>query len=179
MVDYERTIQIEDIEDAAKVLNVPLYEYVTFPHITMDKEHPIVTPHPVPVGYIHLKRPQQTVMKKNGMSTEINQRSAITNQVMGKDKNGRESDLENCMLTSLGMSHTLKELNGPRADDSVAKKEMLQAIATKGYVTEAELTDDVTNKTTLNTVDTYFLGMGLKTDLVSKGLKLPTEIKKE
>ena len=56
---------------------------------------------------------------------------------------------------------------------------MLQAIATKGYVTEAELTDDVTNKTTLNTVDTYFLGMGLKTDLVSKGLKLPTEIKKE
>lgn len=179
MVDYERTIQIEDIEDAAKVLNVPLYEYVTFPHITMDKDRPIVTSHPVPVGYIHLKRPQQTVMKKNGMSTEINQRSAITNQVMGKDKNGRESDLENCMLTSLGMQHTLKELNGPRADDSVAKKEMLQAIATKGYVTESELTDDVTNKTTLNTVDTYFLGMGLKTDLVSKGLKLPTEIRKE
>lgn len=179
MVDYERTIQIEDIEDAAKVLNIPLYEYVTFPHITMDKEHPIVTSHPVPVGYIHIKRPQQTVMKKNGMSTEINQRSAITNQVIGKDKNGRESDLENCMLTSLGMKHTLKELNGPRADDSVAKKEMLQAIATKGYVTEEELTDDITNKTTLNTVDTYFLGMGLKTDLVSKGLKLPTEIDKE
>ena len=179
MVDYERTIQIEDIEDAAKVLGIPLYEYVAFPHINMDKDHPIVTPHPVPVGYLHIKRPQQTVMKKNGMSTAINQRSAITNQVMGKDKNGRESDLENCMLTSLGMEHTLKELNGPRADDSVAKKEMLQAIATKGYVTEAELTDDVRNKTTLNTVDTYFLGMGLKTDLVSKGLKLPSELNKE
>lgn len=179
MVDYERSIQIEDIEDGAKVLNIPLYEHVAFPHINMDKEHPIVTPHPVPVGYLHIKRPQQTVMKKNGMSTAINQRSAITNQVMGKDKNGRESDLENCMLTSLGMQHTLKELNGPRADDSVAKKEMLQAIATKGYVTEAELTDDVRNKTTLNTVDTYFLGMGLKTDLVSKGLKLPSELSKE
>ena len=71
---------------------------------------------------------------------------------------------------TLGMSHTLKELNGPRADDSVAKKEMLQAISTKGYVTLGELTDDVTNKTTLNTVNTYFLGMGLKTDLISKGL---------
>ena len=179
MVDYERTVTIEDIEDAAKVLNVPLYEYVTFPHITMDKEHPIVTVQPVPVGYIHIKRPQQTVMKKNGMSTAINQRSAITNQVMGQDKNGRESDLENCMLVSLGMEKTLKELNGPRADDGVAKKEMLQAIATKGYVTEEELTDDVTNKTTLNTVNTYFLGMGLKTDLISKGLKLPTEVSKE
>lgn len=179
MVDYERDVTIEDIEDAAKVLNIPLYEYVAFPHLNMDKDHPVVTPHPIPVGYLHLKRPQQTVMKKNGMSTAIDQRSAITNQVTGKDKNGRESDLENCMLTSLGMEHTLKELNGPRADDSVAKKEMLQAIATKGYVTEAELTDDVTNKATLNTVDTYFLGMGLKTDLISKGLKLPTEIKKE
>lgn len=179
MVDYERTIQIEDIEDGAKVLNIPLYEHVAFPHINMDKEHPIVTPHPVPVGYLHIKRPQQTVMKKNGMSTAINQRSAITNQVMGKDKNGRESDLENCMLTSLGMEKTLKELNGPRADDSVAKKEMLQSIATKGYVVQSELTDDVRNKTTLNTVDTYFLGMGLKTDLVSKGLKLPSEVSKE
>lgn len=179
MVDYERTVTVEAIEAAAKVLNVPLYEYVTFPHFTMDKEHPIVTAHPIPVGYLHLKRPQQTVMKKNGMSISINQRSAITNQVTGKDKNGRESDLENCMLTSLGMEKTLKELNGPRADDSVAKKEMLQAIATKGYVTLDELTDDVTNKTTLNTVDTYFLGMGLKTDLVSKTLKLPTEIKRE
>ena len=179
MVDYEATPQIEDIEDAAKVLNIPLYEYVTIPHLTMDNDHPVVTPHKIPVGYLHMKRPQQTVMKKNGLSTSSDMRSAITNQVIGADKNGRESDLENAILVSLGMKHTLKELNGPRADDSVAKKEMLQAISTKGYVALSELTDDVTNKTTLNTVNTYFLGMGLKTDLVSKGLKLPTEVDKE
>ena len=59
-------------------------------------------------------------MKKNGISTDITERSALTNQVTGKDKNGRESDLENSMLISLGMTETLKELNGPRADDSVA-----------------------------------------------------------
>ena len=29
-------------------------------------------------------------MKKNGISTDISERSAITNQVTGKDKNGRE-----------------------------------------------------------------------------------------
>lgn len=179
MVDYEATPKLEDIEDAAKVLDIPLYEYIEIPHLNMDNEHPIVTPVRVPVGYLHLKRPQQTVMKKNGLSTSNEMRSAITNQVIGADKNGRESDLENIILISLGMSHTLKELNGPRADDSVAKKEMLQAISTKGYVTLGELTDDVTNKTTLNTVNTYFLGMGLKTDLISKGLKLPTEIDKE
>lgn len=173
VVDYERDIQMEDIEAAAKVINVPLYEYVEFKHYTMDKEHPTVTKYPIPVGYIHLKRPQQTVMKKNGMSITSEQRSAFTGQVTGADKNGRESDLENCMLTSLGMKHTLKELNGPRADDLVMKKEMLQMISEKGYLQLSELTDDIENKTTLNTINTYFLGMGLHTDLVTKGLKLP------
>ena len=173
IVDYERDVHIEDIEKAAKVINVPLFEYVSFPHFTMDNEHPTVTKHKIPVGYIHLKRPQQTVMKKNGMSVTSEQRSAFTGQVTGADKNGRESDLENCMLTSLGMKKTLKELNGPRADDLVAKKEMLQSIATKGYVQLGELTDKLENKTTLNTINTYFLGMGLHTDLVTKGLQLP------
>lgn len=178
IVDYERDVTVEDIQKAADVIHVPLFEYVSFPHYTMDKEHPMVTKYKIPSGYIHMKRPQQTVMKKNGISTSSEQRSAITNQVMGADKNGRESDLENAMLRSLGMTYSLKELNGPRADDMVAKKEMLQAISTKGYVTLEELTDEVENKTTLNTVDTYFYGMGLCTDLVTKGLKLPSTLRK-
>lgn len=179
MVDYEVNVTVEQIEKAADVLGIPLYEYVTFPHVNMDKDNPIVTPHPVPVGYLHIKRPQQTVMKKNGMSTGTARRAGITNQVTGEDKNGRESDLENCMLVSLGMKATLKELNGPRADDSIAEKEMLQKISTKGYFQLDELTDDVANKATLNAVDTYFLGMGLKTDLITKGLKLPINIENE
>lgn len=179
IVDYERTIQMEDIERAAKVINIPLYEYVSFPHLTMNNEEPTVTKIPIATGYIHMKRPQQTVMKKNGSSIAIDERSAITNQVTGGDKNGRESDLENSMLVGKGMHNLLKELNGPRADDSVAKQEMLQQIATTGYCSLADLTDDVTNKTTLNTVNTYFLGMSLKTDLITKGMKLPYSIKKE
>ena len=179
MVDYERDLQVEYIEAAAKVIDVPLFEYVTMPHLTMDKENPIITKHKVPVGYIHLKRPQQTVMKKNGLSVEADQRSAFTGQVTGGDKNGRESDLENCMLTSLGMKYTLKELNGPRADDLVMKKEMLDQINRNGYTELSGLTDKVENKTTLNTINTYFLGMGLHTDLITKGLKLPYTLDKE
>lgn len=179
MVDYEVDLKIENIEKAAKVLGIPLYEYVTFPHFTMDKNNIPSTPHRIPVGYIHIKRPQQTVMHKNGMSTGTGKRAGITNQVTGEDKNGRESDMENCMLTSMGLNKTLKELNGPRADDSVAEKEMLKSISEKGYVNLNELTDDVSNKATLNAVNTYFLGMGLKTDLLTKGLKLPKNIDAE
>ena len=179
MVDYERTITMDDIERAAKFLNIPLYEYVYMPHVSGDKDHPTVTKERVLVGYINIKRTQQTVMKKNGLSTTIDKRSAVTNQVVRADKNGRESDLENIMLTSLGLTNTLKELNGPRADDMVMKQEMLQSINTKGYVNLTDLTDDIGNKTTLNTVDVYFLGMSLNTDLVTKGLKTIGTLRKE
>ena len=179
IVDYEHTIDMEDIERAAKVINVPLFEDVYMPHITMDKSKVICTKEPVPVGYINIKRTQQTVSKKNGISTNIDSRSAITGQVTGGDKNGRESDLENTMLISLGLTNTLRELNGPRADDIHMKEQMLRDISLNGYSTMANLEDDVLNKTTLNTTSVYFLGMGLNTDLVTKGLMLPSELKKE
>ena len=172
MVDYEHTIVYQDCKDAADILGIPLYERVAFPHLSGDPDNPVVTQVEVPVGYLHLKRPQQTIMKKNGMSVSADKRSGITMQVTGADKNGRESDLENCMLVSLGMEHTLKELNGPRADDMVAKDAMNSAIAEKGFVEEADIPDDVSNKTTLNVVNTYLLGMGLHSDLITPGLKL-------
>lgn len=118
-------------------------------------------------------------MKKNGISTEIRQRSAITNQVTGGDKNGRESDLENIMLTSMGLNYTLKELNAPRADDMKMKQEMLRDIAVNGYTRLADMTDSVENKTTLNTVNTFLLGMSLRSDLVTKGLMLPKTLREE
>ena len=61
IVDYENTIKMEDIERAANVLKIPLFENVYTPHITMDKEKVICTKEPVPVGYLNLKRTQQTL----------------------------------------------------------------------------------------------------------------------
>lgn len=61
IVDYEHNLTMEDIEAGAKVLNVPLFEYVSMPHITMDKSRVVTTKNPVPVGYILVKRPQQTI----------------------------------------------------------------------------------------------------------------------
>lgn len=177
--DYENTIVMEDVERAAKVLKIPLFEHVYMPHLSMDKNEIVRTQIPVPVGYVHVKRTQQTVSKKNGISTSIDSRSAMTGQVTGSDKNGRESDLENIMLVSLGMTNTLKELNGPRADDMTMKRQMLTEIAEKGYVQLSELDDDVSNKTTLNTANVYLLGMGLNSDLVTKGLMLKSTIKEE
>ena len=179
VVDYEHSLTVEEIYSAAKVLKIPLFEDVYMPFVSMDNDNVVVTQKPVPVGYIHVKRPQQTVMKKNGMSTTISKRSAITNQVTGSDKNGRESDLENSMLAVYGLDKTLAEINGPRADDPVMKSEMLQQIYTRGYCNYDELTNDISNKTTLNTVDTYLKGMVLDSDLVTTGLMLNSTLRKE
>ena len=177
--DYEHTIKMEDVERAAKVLKIPLFENVYTPHITMDNEKVICTKEPVPVGYLNLKRTQQTLSKKNGISTNIDQRSALTAQVTGADKNGRESDLENTMLASLGMENALRELNGPRADDLTMKNQMLRDIALYGYTKLEDMDDDPANKTTLNTVNVFLLGMGLQSDLVTKGLMLKDTLKEE
>ena len=168
--DYERDLTMEDIMDGADVLNIPLFEYVAFPHYTMDKDNVVITKEKIPVGYCHVKRTQQTLAKKNGISTTVDTRSALTGQVTGADKNGRESDLENSMLIALNMKNLLRELNGPRADDPVMKQQMYTEINNKGYFTLDELESDPANKTTLNTVNAYFLGMGLNTDLVTRGL---------
>lgn len=179
ITDYEADLRIDDIEDAANVLKIPLFEKVAFPHYTMDKNNVIVSKEAVPVGYCHVKRTQQTVAKKNGISTTADIRSSLTGQVTGADKNGRESDLENSMLISLGMTDLLKELNGPRADDMYMKQQMYTAINSKGYVSLSDMDSDSGNKTTLNTVDTYLLGMGIKSDLVTKGLMLKKTLDKE
>ena len=65
IVDYEYTIKIEDIERAAKVLKIPLFENVYMPHLTMDKDKIICTKEPVPVGYLNIKRTQQTLKPLN------------------------------------------------------------------------------------------------------------------
>jgi len=176
-VNYERDLTIEQIEDAAKILGVPLMEKVAMPFVNGNKDNPVLTKYEVPVGYLHIKRMQQILSKKNTTSTDISSRSQLTNQVVGKDKNARESDAETIALVTLGAENSLKELLGGRADDSVMKTEMYSEIAKKGYVSLNELTNNVENKTTLNTVDTYLIGCGIKSDLVTKSLALPKTLK--
>lgn len=178
IVNYERDLTIENIEAAAKVLDVPLMEKVAMPFVNGNTDSPVLTKYEVPVGYLHIKRMQQILSKKNTTSTDISSRSALTGQVVNKDKNARESDAETFSLVTLGAEASLRELLGPRADDMTMKTEMYSEVSKKGYVSLDELTNNVENKTTLNTVDTYLLGCGIKSDLITKTLALPRTLKK-
>jgi hypothetical protein len=170
VVDYERDLRIEDVEKAAKRLGVPLFEKVAMPFVNKDTNNPIMTKFEVPVGFIHVKRMQQILSKKNTTSTEVGSRSALTGQVVGRDKNARDSDSENFALVTIDATETLRELMGPRADDMVMKNEMYSSIAKNGFVSLNGLTNDVDNKVTLNAVDVHLIGMGIKSDLITDNL---------
>ena len=73
----------------------------------------------------------------------------------------------------------MKELNGPRADDLIMKQQMYTKIANDGYVSLEDLDSDPANKTTLNTVDVFLMGMGFNSDLVTKGLMLKKTLNEE
>lgn len=173
MVDYENPLKIENIEKAAKFLDVPLFEKVVLPYASQDPNNPIITKHECLVGYLNIKRLQQLNFKKIGISTDISERNMITGQVAGHDKNSRNSDQETIALLTVGANVSLKELMSMRADDKVMKDEMNKKIARDGYVAMNELTDKLSNKTTLNSAAVFFIGAGLMTDLVMNDYFLP------
>ena len=173
IVDFERDVKMEHCEAAAKVIGIPLMETVFMPHITMDKNNVVATKEKCLVGYLNVKRTQQMVQKKNAVSISNEKKSSLTGQVVNKDKNARDTDIEASMLVALGADKILQEFHGPRSDDPVMKRQMNKSISTKGYVLLDELDNLPTNKVTLNTVNAFLLGAGIKTDLISDTYILP------
>lgn len=168
---YERDLSMDDIEDAAKFLGVELYEYVVLPYANPNGD-PIVTQHPVPVGWIHMKRVQQTVAKKNSMSIHTDSRQGKTGQVVGDDKNSRMSDMENISLITMGATNTMKEFTHAKADNMKAKAEMANCIKRDGFVSMKDVSTNASDKVALNTLDVFFTSAGLKTNIITDGLLL-------
>ena len=134
IVEYERDLTMENINACAEMMGVPLYERIALPYLTGDKENVLVSKSEVPVGYIHEKRMPQTLMKKSAASIKIDERNPKTGQVVGDDKNARNSDSEVYSRTTLGALSALKDFMSARADDTKSKNEMYAAIAKNGYV---------------------------------------------
>lgn len=176
IVEFERTIDMDKCEKAANVLGIPLYEYVYFRHLTGDKDNPVSTIDKCLVGYINVKRTQQLLFKKNGLSPTASRRSAITGQVVDDDKNARDSDIEASMLVSLGAKDILRELHGPRADDDVMKNQMINDINNKGFVSLDDLDSNPTNKVSLMSLTTYLTAAGIHSDLIGDNYILPKSL---
>jgi hypothetical protein len=170
--EKDREPSITDIENAANFLKIPLHEYVYTPFQKNESGKIIKTQIKIPVGYLHIKRMQQILSKKNSVSEGISKRSGKTGTVVGEDKAGRFTDMELYAFTALEADNIIKEFMSFRADDEVMKLDALRNISRDGYVEMNDLHSDVKNKQAINTLDVYFLGSGLKSDIVTPGMML-------
>ena len=180
IVEYERDLTIEQIQKCADYMKVPLLERVAYPYLNGDSEDVEVSPYPIPVGYINMKRLQQTLINKSHGSTEIDKRSPLSGQVNGHDKNARNSDLESYCLAAVGGDAALAEFMDPRADNEKAKRQMELAISRDGYVSLKDLDlADPYHKVALNTFNTYYLMQGIGSNLVCDTEHIPGPRKRD
>jgi hypothetical protein len=161
-------MRLTQIKKAADDLNIPLEEYIWYHDKGKDAIRTITK---VPVGYIHIKRVQQMLAKKNKYSLQNEDVDFKSGQPTGSAKVAAISDAEAFCLNVINANEALKEFMGPRADNQAKKREMYSDIAKNGYVMLDNLKDDIDQHTTLNTMNVYLIASGIRSDLVTTGLK--------
>lgn len=165
--DGSRVLKYENIDKAAKFLNIPLYEYVYIPHLSSDPNRPVRTKQPVLVGYLNIKRVQQLVSKKTGLALDDKKRDEETGQLRGDSKAGTMTAIENELLAGMGATNVLSEICGARADNVAEYDNMLEEISSTGSVKLSDIKTNQFDKPSLLQADLYFKLMGFKTDIVS------------
>lgn len=173
IVEFERDLTLENIFKCAENIGLPLFEKVAVPHINGSTENVVVTPEPVPVGWVHAKRMPQMLLEKNAGSISISKRGDTSGQVTGEDKNGVLSNVETYSMVASGATKGLQEFLGPRADNMVAKNQMYNAINRDGYVSLDELSNNQEDKVAINSLDVYFTMQGFRTNLVYPDCRIP------
>ena len=171
--------KIEQIEKAAKFLKVPLTEYVYLPFLyTNDKGEAVRTNYKALVVYVPIKKMKQFIGKKNNMSLSIDDRNLKTGRLMGHDKSGQTSDREFECLVVMNCPYTMRELATYRADTMKAKDEFYNEINTKGMVSLNDVNVERDDAIGRNTLNTYFLGAGIWSNLIGDTYYLPYTLKK-
>jgi hypothetical protein len=164
----KRVLRFENIEKAAKVLNIKLFEYVYMPHLSSDPNRPVRTRQPVLVGYINVKRPQQLVTKKTGLTLSDTNRDETSGIAKGDSKGGTTTGIENEMLVGVDADEILSEFCGVRGDNAAEYDNMISAISETGSVKLSDIKTSVYDKPTLLKTDLYLKAMGIKTDIISE-----------
>lgn len=174
----EHILRFENIEKAANLLNVKLFEYVYMPHLSSDPNRPVRTRQPVLVGYLNIKRPQQLVTKKTGLTMSDTNRDDISGTAKGESKGGTTTGIENEMLVGVDADEILSEFCGVRGDNAAEYDNMISAIAETGSVKLSDIKTSVYDKPTLLKTDLYLKAMGLKTDVISESYYSIDKIRK-
>lgn len=165
-----------EIEEALKVLDVPLLEKVALPYLYIDKDGKPVWSKEAMVIYIHIKKMKQFLTKKNSTPTSIDTRDMKSGLLVSFDKGGRTSDREMEAMAVMGLDHTMKEMSTWRADYMDAKSAAYQTISTLGMVKEDDIPIEDEDSIAKNTLNAYMISSLIQTNILNKDYMLPKTV---
>ena len=162
-----------DIEEALKILNVPLLEKVALPYLYIGKNGNPVWSKECMVIYIHLKKMKQFITKKNSTPTGIDNRDMKSGLLVSFDKGGKTSDREMEALAVMGLDETMEEMSTWRADYMDAKSVAYQTISTLGQIHKDDIPIEETDSISKNTLNAYMVSALINTNMLNKDYMLP------
>jgi hypothetical protein len=169
-----------NIKKAAKYLDIPLDEKITYPHfdnLTDGDDERIQSQTVAPVGYLLMRTPVQRVVKKSKQSVNVSTRDPITGQSTKSTKGGRVSYVDVAVMTAVGLDNCVREFTTVRADNMEAKSEALEAIKAKGSLRLSELDIDTSKNVSVRSADQLLTGAFLKTNLITEKYKIVSSVK--
>lgn len=165
--------KMHDIENALKILGVPLLEKVALPYLYIDKDGNPVWSKEAMVIYIHLKKMKQFITKKNSTPTGIDNRDMKSGLLVSHDKGGRESDREMEALAVMGLDNTMDEFSTWRADYMDAKSMAYQTISVMGKISKEDIDIEETDSIAKSTLNAYLTSALINTNIINNGYMLP------
>jgi len=178
-----RAFEIEptfsDFEDAAKVVGIPLLEKVNLPYLYTNKDGIPVNSKECIIMYLHLKRVQQIITKKNHISIDIDHRDFKTGRLLDEDKSAQTSDREIEALAIMGLYDTMDEFTTIKADAMNAKSQAYNQISTTGTLSKEDYVVDKTDSIARNTINVYLLGCLIDTNLINEDGYTPYTLKEK
>jgi hypothetical protein len=177
MTDKKKAPNMNRIKKVLDKYKIPMCEYVVQPYKNLDVENPPISTNPVPVFYGLVRPLQQLLSKKEAYSSDRDHVNLLTNQVTGSSKSSTFSNMQSIALTTSNQFDTLKELLGPRSDDEVSKKKMLDQIADTGDFDINSIPVRTKDKQSIETVRVMLVGAGLRVSFGKDKLSylLPTD----
>lgn len=174
---HEQAFKIEpkmyQVIDAFKVLNKPLFEKVKLPYVYINSKGEPVETQECLVIYIHLKRMKQMLTKKNHVTIDIEDRDMKTGLLNTSNRGGKETDREFESLATMGLEYTMDEFARPKGDAMAASAQMSNAILSKGYVSNKDITVTKTDSLGKNMLNAYLIGAHIHSNLIDTGYMTP------
>ena len=163
---YDDEPKLEDALKTCEYMGVPVMEPCTIPFLHSDSEDGDLYADKeclvLPVTY---RRLEQLISKENSSATSISHRND-NNQVVGDSKAAVLSDVEVAMLVARGADKLIQEMLTFRADHTGSKEEAYSNIRNTGETNLPDSINDPTNKTALQKLHWFYVGMGLSTDII-------------